>query len=195
MFPERHVFVSFQESEVCDCPHFLPLYDQDLPGRKVVLSQRQPAKAKFTKGIHSITQRSLWGIILRRVTKNTGLTSAAYHVGSACSVLHRQMHIWRGTGEYSPKLPLSCSSQQQLHFYPSLTCVYRTNTKTITSSWHAGGRFSFLCARTNPRSLLKTGRGGEGTAEKNVMTKYRLGKIRVKKKGLSVDSPEVLTFL
>lgn len=55
MFPERHVFVSFQEDEVCDRPHFLPLYDQDLPSRKVVLSQCQPAKAKFTKGIHSIT--------------------------------------------------------------------------------------------------------------------------------------------
>lgn len=55
MFPERHVFVSFQENEVCDCPHFLPLYEQDVPGRKVVLSQCQPAKAKFTKGIQSIT--------------------------------------------------------------------------------------------------------------------------------------------
>lgn len=55
MFPERHVFVSFQEDEVCDRTHFLPLYDQDLPGRKVVLSQSQPAKAKFAKEIHSNT--------------------------------------------------------------------------------------------------------------------------------------------
>lgn len=59
MFPERHVFVSFQEDEVCDRPRFLPLYEQDLPGRKVVLSQCQPAKAKFTKGIHSITPKVL----------------------------------------------------------------------------------------------------------------------------------------
>lgn len=55
MFPEKPVFVSFQEDEVCGRLHFLPLYDQDLPGRKAVLRQSQPAKAKFTKGMHSIT--------------------------------------------------------------------------------------------------------------------------------------------
>lgn len=82
MFPERHVFVSFQEDEVCDRLHFLPLYEQDLPGRKVVLSQCQPAKAKFTKGIHSI--------IPKVFAENNAETGHEKYWPDICSLPHGQ---------------------------------------------------------------------------------------------------------
>lgn len=46
--------------------------------------------------------------------------------------------------------------------------------------------FLFL-SQKNPWFLLKTGRGDGVTAKINVVTTYRLGKIRVKNKWLSLN--------
>lgn len=123
MFPERHVFVSFQEDEVCDRPHFLPLYEQDLPGRKVVQSQCQPAKAKFTKGIQSITPEVF-------VENNVEKGHEKYWP-DICSLPHGQLVLCAPQANACIKRNGLIFSQTSslLQFssaIPSLTCVYRT---------------------------------------------------------------------